>query len=130
MKLDRTGGRVCVFFFLVHRFIVSAIVIDPSMQFVVQNETYTVNATMVFDQIVISDTYIVFNDTGFYVTSPNSITIKLVYINDDIAGAVNGEKVLDFYATVVQWYGGVRSLWFSCEQRVSDPEERECSFDE
>ena len=55
---------------------------------------------MVFDQIVISDTSIVFNDTGFSVTSPNSITIKLVYINDDIVGAVNGEKVLDFYATV------------------------------
>jgi len=78
--------------------IVSAIVIDPSTQFVVQNETYTVNATMVFGQIVISDTYIVFNDTGFYVSSPNSITIKLVFINDDIPGAVNGEKVLDFYA--------------------------------
>jgi hypothetical protein len=68
------------------------------MQFIVQNETYQVNSTMVFDQIVISDTYIVFNDTGFYVSSPNSITIKLVYINDDVAGAVNGEKVLDFYA--------------------------------
>ena len=80
-------------------FLVSAIVIDPSTQFVVQNETYTVNATMVFAQIVISDTYIVFNTTGFYVASPNSITMKLVYINDDIIGAANGEKVLDFYAT-------------------------------
>lgn len=88
----------CVVLLLGSSFLVSAIVIDPSTQFVVQNETYTVNATMVFDQIVISDTYIVFNDTGFYVSSPNSITIKLVYINDDIVGAVNGEKVLDFYA--------------------------------
>lgn len=79
-------------------FIVSAIIISPSTQFVVQNETYTVNATMVFDQIVISDTYIVFNDTGFTLSSANSITIKLVYINDDIVGAVNGERVLDFYA--------------------------------
>ena len=79
-------------------FVVSAIIVDPSMQFIVQNETYQVNSTMVFSQIVISDTYIVFNDTGFYVSSPNSITIKLVYIDADIAGAVNGEKVLDFYA--------------------------------
>jgi hypothetical protein len=86
------------FLLLGFSFIVSAIIIDPSTQFVVQNETYTVNATMVFSQIVISDTYIVFNDTGFYVSSPNSIAIKLVYINDDIAGAVDGEKVLDFYA--------------------------------
>jgi hypothetical protein len=79
-------------------FVVSALIVDPSTQFVVGNETYQVNATMVFDQIVIGDTSIVFNDTGFYVSSPNSITIKLVNINDDIAGAVNGEKVLDFYA--------------------------------
>jgi len=87
-------------FLLCSSFIVSSIVIDPSTQFVVQNETYTVNATMVFDQIVVSDTYIVFNDTGFYVSSPNSITIKLVYIDSDVSGAVNGERVLDFYATV------------------------------
>jgi hypothetical protein len=78
--------------------LVSAIVIDPSTHFVVQNETYTVNATMVFDQIIISDTSIMFNDTGFSVSPPNSITIKLVFINDDIVGAVNGERVLDFYA--------------------------------
>ncbi|MFA5101964.1 MAG: dockerin type I domain-containing protein [Candidatus Thermoplasmatota archaeon] len=78
---------------------VSGVIVDPSMQFIVQNETYTVNATMEFEQIIISDTYIVFNDTGFYVASPNSITIKLVYINDDISGASNGERVLDFYAT-------------------------------
>lgn len=75
-----------------------AVVIDPSMQFIVQNETYTVNQTMVFSQIIVSDTYIVFNETGFYITSPNSITIKLVYIDNNIAGAVNGENVLDFYA--------------------------------
>ena len=91
------GGSI--FLLLGSSFLVSAIVIDPSMQFVVQNETYTVNSTMVFDQIIISDTYIVFNDTGYYVTAPNSITITLVYINDDIFGAVNGEQILDFYAT-------------------------------
>jgi hypothetical protein len=78
------------------------------MQFIVQNETYTVNATMVFDQITISDTYIVFNETGFYVTSPNSITIRLVYINDDIAGAVVGERVLDFYAIATSG-----TVWFN-----------------
>jgi len=76
----------------------SAVIVDPSMQFLVGNETYMVNATMVFDQIVIDASYIVFNETGFYVSSPNSITIKLVYIDADIAGAINGEKVLDFYA--------------------------------
>jgi hypothetical protein len=92
------GAIWCISLILGSSFVVSALIIDPSMQFVVQNETYQVNATMVFSQIVISDTYIVFNTTGFYVTSPTSITIKLVSINDDMIGAVNGEKVLDFYA--------------------------------
>ena len=83
---------------LVVSYVGSAIVIDPSMQFIVQNETYRVNATMVFEQIIISETSIVFNETGFSVAAPNAITITLVYIHDDIPGAVNGEKVLDFYA--------------------------------
>ncbi|MBE3136944.1 MAG: hypothetical protein IMZ43_06090 [Thermoplasmata archaeon] len=80
-------------------FLAPAVIIDPSMQFIVGNETYKVNATMVFDQIIISSSYIVFNETGFYVYSPNSITITLVYINDDVIGAANGEKIVDFYAT-------------------------------
>jgi hypothetical protein len=80
-------------------FLAPAIIIDPTMQFIVENETYKVNSTMIFDQIIINSSYIVFNDTGFYVLSPNSITITLVYINDDVIGAANGEKVVDFYAT-------------------------------
>jgi hypothetical protein len=74
----------------------------------VGNETYKVNATMVFYRIIISDSYIVFNATGFNVSSPNSITITLVTINDDISGAVNGEKVLDFYGSTT---GG--KVWFN-----------------
>jgi hypothetical protein len=77
----------------------SAVVIHPSDQFLVGNETYTVNATMVFDHIIVSDTYIVFNDTGFYVSSPNNILITLVYISDHFSSAGDGENVLDFYAT-------------------------------
>jgi hypothetical protein len=76
-----------------------AVVITPDVQFVVGNETYKVNATMVFSQIVIDSSYIIFNSTGFFVSSPNSITITLVYISNHIGSAINGEKVLDFYAT-------------------------------
>lgn len=101
------GGGI-IFLILGVSLVVSAIVIDPSMQFIVENETYMVNATMVFYQIIISDTYIVFNDTGFYVSSPNSITIKLVFIKDNIPSAVNGEKVLDFYTIAT---GG--NVWFN-----------------
>jgi len=77
----------------------SALVIYPDTEFLVQNETYTVNAPMVFEEITVSDTFIVFNETGFFVLSPNSITFTLVYINDNIPGAVYGEKVVDFYAS-------------------------------
>jgi len=85
-----------------------AIIITPDMQFVVGNETYKVNATMVFSQIIIDSTYIVFNTTGFYVVSSNSITITLVYIRNNIAGATNGEKVLDFYAATT-----AGTVWFN-----------------
>ncbi len=77
----------------------SALVIYPGMEFRVKNETYTVNTTMVFDQITISDTFIVFNETGFSVLSPNSIMITLVYIGDHIPCVIYGETVVDFSAS-------------------------------
>ncbi|MFW6121389.1 MAG: PKD domain-containing protein [Petrotogales bacterium] len=52
---------------------------------------------MDFANITIPSSYIIFNDTGFYVSSDNDITITLVYINDDIDNAGDGEKVLEFY---------------------------------
>ena len=52
---------------------------------------------MIFESITIASSYIIFNDTGFYLTSGNDITITLVYINSDISGAGDGEKVLEFY---------------------------------
>jgi len=76
---------------------VLAVTINPGTYFSVGNETYTVNQTMNFDSITIASSYIIFNSTGFYVSSGNDITITLVYINDDIAGAGDGEKILEFY---------------------------------
>jgi hypothetical protein len=79
-------------------YFVSAIVIDKNFEFKVENETYKTNSTMTFNRITIDDTYIIFNNTGFYVTSQNDITIILVFINNDIPNADDGEKILDFYA--------------------------------
>ena len=53
---------------------------------------------MNFGSVIISDSYVVFNNTGFYISSGNDIAITLVYINNDIAGAGDGEKILEFYA--------------------------------
>jgi len=89
-------------------FRVSAVTINPGFYFSIGNENYTVNQTMNFENITISSSYIIFNDTGFYVSSGNDITITLVYINDDIAGAGDGEKVLEFYGDTI-----VGTVWFN-----------------
>jgi len=84
-----------------------AVVIEPDFYFSIGNELYTVNQTMNFESITISTSHIIFNNTGFHVSSGNDITIILVFINDDISGAVNGEKVLEFYANTssgIVWF--------------------------
>ena len=54
----------------------SQVNIDTNIHFTVGNETYLVNdTTRNFSQIIVSDNYIVFNNTGFNITSTNSITI-------------------------------------------------------
>jgi len=87
-----------VFFLLTVASNASAVWISTGMQFVVQNETYTVTHTMNFHTITIDDTYIIFNTTGFYITSGNPISIQLSYIHPNIVSAGNGIKVLEFYA--------------------------------
>ena len=76
--------------------------------FIVENETYSTNQAMHFNSIAIASSYIIFNTTGFYVTSDNDISITLVYIDDDITGAGDGDKVLEFYASTT---GG--NAWFN-----------------
>ena len=83
---------------LVLTFQVKAVTIDPDIQFIIGNETYSVYQTMDFSSITIDSSYIIFNSTGFYVSSGNDITITLVYLSDDMYGASNGDKVLEFYA--------------------------------
>ena len=63
---------------------------------------------MDFSNIEISTSYIIFNSSGFFITSEYDITITLVYLYDDIAGAEDGEKILEFYATAV-----TGEVWFN-----------------
>jgi len=88
-----------IFFLLSVAVSAEAVRITPDIQFVVENETYTVSHPMDFHTITIADSYIIFNATRFSVASGNTITISLVYLNDDIMGAGDGEKILEFYAT-------------------------------
>jgi len=87
---------------------VSAVTISPDTHFIVGNEDYTVHQTMNFNSITIASSYIIFNTTGFYVTSGNDIDITLVYISNDFSGASNGDKVLEFYASTTSG-----NVWFN-----------------
>jgi len=51
--------------------IISAVTINPDIEFIVGNEIYTVQQTMEFSSITIDSSHIIFNDTGFYITSTN-----------------------------------------------------------
>jgi len=61
------------------------------------NAYFTTNQSMGFQQIVLDASYVKFNTTGFYVESPNQVNISLVYINENILTATDGEKVLEFW---------------------------------
>ncbi len=78
------------------------------IHFIVGNETYITYQTMNFNSITISSSYIIFNTTGFYLTSDNDIDISLVYINSDITNAANGDKILEFYASTTSG-----NVWFN-----------------
>jgi hypothetical protein len=94
----RDGLLIFVVLVILFVFDVSAVTVTTDTKFVVGNETYTFSHTMYFHTITVGDSYIIFNETGFYVSSGNDITITLVYINDDITYAGDGEKVLEFTA--------------------------------
>ena len=79
---------------------ISAVTITPDITFVVGNEQYVVDHTMKFQSITIASTYIIFNTTGFYLTSEQDVLVTLYYLNSDIAGAEDNEKLLSFTAEV------------------------------
>lgn len=108
LSLVRSLNYSFILIILILIFQVKAVIIDPDMQFVVGNETYQVNQAMDFSSITIGSDYIVFNSTGFFVTSGNDITITLAYLSDNIYGASDGDKVFEFYADTA---GG--NVWFN-----------------
>ena len=68
------------------------------IEFVVENQTYQTVSTMDFSSVVIDESYIQFNDTGFHIDCSNSIDITLSYIHDDISSAGDGDRILSFSA--------------------------------
>lgn len=81
---------------------------DNIVLFLVENETYLIEEKMDFDQIKIDSSFITFNNTGFHVSSDNSVIISLVYINKNIRNAGDGELILEFYADISSG-----NVWFN-----------------
>jgi len=89
----------CVLLFILFLFLsttATAVTISTDITFVVSNKTYKVQNTMVFSQIVIDSSYIIFNQSCFRISSPYDMLITLVYIRNG-QGQIN-DRMLDFYA--------------------------------
>lgn len=74
----------------------------------VGNEQYNVSHPMLFKNISITQDYIFFNTTGFYINAPNQINITLHFINVSIAGANETDLLLNFTANTTAGF-----VWFN-----------------
>ena len=66
------------------------------------------NVADAFFEIYGTTNYLCFNNTGFNVTSSNTILITLDYINEDIKNVAGGDKVLGFYADTI-----INDVWMN-----------------
>jgi len=73
---------------------VFAVMINTGVEFLVGNERYTVQHTMDFHTITINSSYIIFNNTGFYISSVNNISTMLICMDGGILD--HGDKVVEF----------------------------------
>ncbi|GAG89927.1 unnamed protein product, partial [marine sediment metagenome] len=62
------------------------------------NAYFTTNRTLNFSQIILNDSYVQFNDTAFYVASPNRTNISIDYINESASASNLDDFLLGFYA--------------------------------
>ena len=78
--------------------IINSIYVNPgdgiSYQIDSPLETYTFNEPYNVSQIIIASTYIVFNDTGFNITSTNAINIQINHIDEDIGNPADDDDLL------------------------------------
>jgi len=75
----------------------SAVLVTPVDFFNCENEWYNVTNNSDFHTIQIAATYVVFNTTGFNLSSAQNAYIYLEYINPSPLAAADGTKVIKFY---------------------------------
>lgn len=76
-----------------------AVIVEPGVSFEVGNEIYVFNNTMNFSVIMIGDSWIRFNTTDFNISSSNSITINMSFINNSITSAGVDDSLIRFNAS-------------------------------
>lgn len=87
------------------------LVVDTSWVFDVGNQNYTISSgTLNFDKIMVNSSWIVFNSTGFNISSTDGINISLISLSDNIVGASVDDKVLSFNADT-----SAGTVWFDID---------------
>jgi len=81
--------------------IMNSWIVEPGYRYNIENEIYQVDAPMNFSRIFYTDTFIVFNNTGFNMTSSGNILITLRDINESTTGGVEDDVLLEFEVYLV-----------------------------
>ena len=80
---------------------VQSVIVEPGREWSIENEIYRVEQAMNFSRIIITDTYPIFNNTGWNISAPSNILIVLRYINDSTTDAFEDDMLLEFSVWMV-----------------------------
>jgi len=80
---------------------VNSFIVEPGYRYNIGNETYQTNAPMNFERVIYTDTFIIFNNTGWNITSPSNILITLRHINDSTINEVANSELIEFEVYLV-----------------------------
>ena len=92
-------GFIC--FQLAVAYSVPSIDLGENVIITVGNEQYNMSTSLPFSSITLGSTYVIFNNTGFYITSTNSINMSLYYISNNFASASEGDSLIQFDANTI-----------------------------
>ena len=79
----------------------NSFIVEPGYRYEIENEIYQTNTAMNFERVVYTDTYIIFNNTGFNMTSSGNILITLRDINESTIDGVENDVLLEFEVYLV-----------------------------
>ena len=89
-------GVTIIISLILSMFPVQSIIVEPGFEYNIGNETYKVNQAMSFSRVIYTDTYIIFNNTGWNISAPSNILITLRHINESTVDAVENDELLEF----------------------------------